>query len=148
MIVVHRLFDDILMLQQSGIDPESLKDDGAKWLNQTVEKPWGHEQEIYRAGAVSITRLVINAGGETSLHCHAGKDAVLIVEEGDCVLETLSGFATMAAGESAQIQRGAFHRTRTDKGCVVIEIESPANKRDLVRVNDRYGREGLGYAPR
>ena len=147
MISVNRLLDDVLLLQQSGVNPETLRDDGARWIDKTVEKPWGYEREIYRAGAVSITRLVLNPGAETSLHCHPNKDAVLIVEEGSCILETLVGTVAMDAGESAQIQRGAFHRTRTAKGCALVEVESPANKRDLVRLNDRYGR-GQGYESR
>lgn len=144
MIALHRMLDDILTLKQTPYDPASLKDDGTRWLDKTVEKPWGYEREIYRAGAVSITRLVLNPGAETSMHCHIEKDVVFIVEEGECVLDSLSGVMPMQAGEQAQIQRGAFHRTRTVKGCVLLEVESPANKRDLVRLYDRYGR-GQGY---
>lgn len=141
------MLDDIIALREIGPDPTTLADDGATWLDKTVEKPWGYEREIYRAGAVSITRLVINPGMETSMHCHVGKDVCFIVEEGDCVLDSLSGTTYMTAGEQVQIQRGAFHRTRTVKGCALLEIESPANKRDLVRLADRYGR-GQGYAGR
>lgn len=141
------MIDDIVALNQTEFDVASLADDGLSWLDKTVEKPWGYEREIYRSGAVSITRLVINPGAETSMHCHIGKDVTFIVEEGECVLDSLSGVISMKAGEQVQIQRGAFHRTRTAKGCVLLEVESPANKRDIVRLTDRYGR-GQGYAAR
>ena len=145
MLVVERTEADVLALHVAGGAPQRLEHDGAKWAGVRVDKPWGHEVEIYRAGAVSITRLSINPGAETSLHCHLTKDALLLVEDGICNIEFLGHVAILGAGECVHIKRGVFHRTRTEKGATVIEVEAPANKCDLVRIGDRYGRAGLGY---
>lgn len=129
---------------QAAVPEEVRRDCGTNWLGKIVPKPWGEEVEVYRSGLVSIWRLTLNPGCETSMHCHPGKETVLIVESGEAIVETLGGFQEVKAGEMTHIQRGAFHRTRTNIGAMVIEIESPANKRDLVRLNDKYGR-GQGY---
>lgn len=135
---------DIHALNQAGVSPAVLRDCGTNWLGKIVQKPWGEEVEVYHSGAASIWRLTLNAGCETSMHCHPRKDTVLVVEVGECVVEMLDTFRTLSAGEMVCLQRGAFHRTRTNTGAVLLEIESPANKRDLVRLNDKYGR-GQGY---
>jgi mannose-6-phosphate isomerase-like protein (cupin superfamily) len=145
MLHVLQLDKDRDALKSAGVDSESLIDDGTDWAGKIVEKPWGYESEIYRAGPVSIWRLVLNPGAETSMHCHTAKETVLIVESGECVLETFAGSKALRAGDVVTINKGAFHRTRAPKGAVVLEIETPTNKRDLVRIQDRYGRAGQGY---
>ena len=145
MIVVWRTEADIAALRAADVDSRELQDDGTLWLGRVVEKPWGQECEIYRAGAVSITRLVINACAETSLHCHPRKSAILIVESGSCDVALLDRTAVLYAGESLAISHGVFHRVSTRDGVTLIEVEAPANKRDLVRIGDRYGRSGMGY---
>lgn len=126
-------------------DPQQLVDDGRDWKGIHVRKPWGHEVEIYRNGALSFWRLIINPGAETSMHCHPGKRTVLMVESGQCLIETLTGFHELVAGDIAHIERGAFHRTRTTKGAILVEVETPPNKNDLVRLEDKYGRQGMAY---
>ena len=90
-------------------------------------------------------RLHILAGKETSMHCHPGKWTALIVEDGLCTLETLRSTYPLKAGDMVHIERGAFHRTRTESGVILIEIETPPMKCDLVRLEDRYGRAGMAY---
>ena len=48
------------------------------------------------------------------------------------------------------IDKGVFHQTTaiSPKGAFLMEIETPVNKRDLVRLKDKYGREGEGYESR
>lgn len=142
---MQRLSIDLEELEKAGTKPEELADDGTNWLGKIVEKPWGHEREIHRVGPVSIWQLTINPGCETSMHCHPGKETMLIVEDGYCIFETLSATLELKPGDFVYIERGAFHRTRAIKGACLLEIESPANKRDLVRIADRYGRTGKGY---
>jgi mannose-6-phosphate isomerase-like protein (cupin superfamily) len=125
--------------------PPAYLDDGRSWQGVLVKKPWGHEVEIYCEGAVSVTRLVLTPDGETSMHCHPGKTALLMVSEGSCHLETLRTFYHLKAGELAMVTPGAFHRIRTEEGVKLIEIESPPNKSNIVRLMDKYGR-GQGYA--
>lgn len=145
MIVVERRNADVRALASVRHDPRQLVDDGRDWKGIHVKKPWGYEVEFSRNGAFSFWRLTISPGAETSMHCHPGKVTVLMVEHGSCIIETLTGAHDLVAGDIAHIERGAFHRTRTTEGVTLIEVESPPNKRDLVRLEDRYGRQGQAY---
>lgn len=141
MIVVERTVADT---DAMALLPPVLLDDGRDWRGVVVRKPWGHETEIHCEGAVSVTRLVLTPGGETSMHCHPGKTAVLIVIEGYCELESLQVIYKLKPGQSVRIEQGAFHRIRTEGGAKLIEVESPPGKANIVRLADRYGR-GQGY---
>lgn len=145
MHIVERLIHDEDALKSAGVTASEIQDDGTDWLGKIVEKPWGFESEIYHSEQISIWCLVINPGAETSMHAHPNKLTMLAVEKGECVLETLHRSIPLKAGEWAVIKPGAFHRTRTETGAEVLEMETPRNKRDLVRIKDRYGRVGKGY---
>jgi mannose-6-phosphate isomerase-like protein (cupin superfamily) len=140
-IVVQRTVQDTDEMAKL---PPALLDDGRNWERVKVIKPWGHEEEIKREGVVSVTMLYISPGGETSMHCHPGKSALLTVCDGYCELETLDVVYKLRPGQTVNIEPGAFHRLRTEGGTKVIEIESPANKNNIVRLMDKYGR-GQGY---
>jgi hypothetical protein len=45
------------------------------------------------------------------------------------------------------IRKGLFHSTKaiSENGAFVFEIETPVEKHDLVRLEDKYGREGKPY---
>jgi mannose-6-phosphate isomerase-like protein (cupin superfamily) len=124
--------------------PPVLLDDGRDWQNVIVKKPWGHEVEIKQEGMVSVTSLSLLPGGETSMHCHPGKSALLVVAEGYCELETLQVIYKLRPGQMIRIEPGAFHRIRTEGGAKIIEVESPPGKSNIVRLADRYGRS-QGY---
>ena len=145
MILVERRYADIMALSGCNYDPATLTDGGRDWRGVSVGKPWGWESEFYREGIISMWQLNIMAGAETSMHCHPGKRTILIVEAGYCTIETLSGSHELKPGDVAHIEPGAFHRTKTRAGAVLIEVESPPNKADIVRLQDRYGREGQAY---
>lgn len=143
MIVVERTGLDLVSLQ--GVPASDLGDDGLDRCGRVVPKPWGHEIELARDGAISVTRLELAPGGETSMHCHPGKSALLSVAAGYCELESLRVIYKLKPGDMALIQPGAFHRIRTEGGATIFELETPPNKQDLVRLADRYGREGKRY---
>jgi mannose-6-phosphate isomerase-like protein (cupin superfamily) len=144
----------VIVVERTGADvdamaslPPVLLSDGKNWQGVIVKKPWGHEVELVCDGAVSVTRLVMLPGGETSMHCHPGKTATLIVSDGEAELVSLSAVYRLKPGEMVRIQSGAFHRIRTEQGAKLIEVESPPGKSNIVRLADRYGR-GQGYEMR
>ena len=145
MIVVERSDLDRDALARLAPRREDQADDGFDYRGVTVAKPWGHEAQLHRGGAVSVWRLTLRAGAETSMHCHPGKRTALIVESGEAVLHTLTRRYDLRAGDFVHIEAGAFHRTETARGAVLLEVESPPVKRDLVRLSDVYGRQGQGY---
>ena len=53
----------------------------------------------------------------------------------------------MKAPSKIMIRPGLFHSTKclSKDGCILLEIESPIDKNDLVRFKDQYGREQKPY---
>ena len=133
-------------LTELQLNHEALAADGKDYAGQMVVKPWGSEKSVRSTEHFDAWSLSINPGHETSLHCHLRKTTVLMVERGRILLTTLTGTWTLRIGESALIAPCVFHRLSTPLGAEVTEIEWPPNRNDLVRLEDRYGRQGKGYA--
>ena len=146
MILVRCLEADREALRSVEIDPAELADDGTDYLDKRVTKPWGSEKELYRNSELSVWWLRIRTNSETSMHCHPNKTTLLMMVGGTAQLWTLSNVYELSAGDMVVIEKGAFHRTVSGGGNAVVlyEIESPVNKRDLVRLHDAYNR-GQGY---
>ena len=53
----------------------------------------------------------------------------------------------MTGLDKLHIFRGRFHSSKalSDHGAYILEIETPEDKHDLVRLEDSYGREKTGY---
>ena len=117
----------------------------ARYAGMVVVKPWGHERQVFCNPDMSLWSLTIDPGCETSLHRHPNKTTMLFVVAGVAQVEVEDKVTEVAAGHSVLIERGALHRTRSAGGVVLLELESPPNKRDLERVEDAYGRTGKGY---
>ena len=126
-------------------DPKDLEDDGTNYEGLRVNKPWGYEKEHYRDENVCVWWLHIHHKQQTSMHCHPNKTTMLVVAGGVATVSTLNGIYLLEQGNMMIIEKGAFHRTSSNDAAVMLyEIESPPNKRDLVRLEDKYGR-GQGY---
>jgi quercetin dioxygenase-like cupin family protein len=110
-----------------------------------VNKPWGREYCAYRNERVAVWVLEIAKGEQTSLHAHPLKSTAFVVLRGTIEKHLLRGPPiTLRPMDKINIFRGRFHRQRalTD-GVVLLEIEAPDDKRDIVRLEDDYGRAGL-----
>ena len=126
-----------------------IKRNGAfDFKNFIVKKPWGYEYLCGKNKKVEIWELHIKPTSSTSLHCHPQKDTLNIVIQGDIILETLSSRNVLHPGDFRIIKAGLAHKT-INKDRVfysrVLELESPPNKYNLIRIQDDYGREGDGY---
>lgn len=137
---------DRAALDKLVIDPLLLEDDGTDWSGRVVSKPWGSEFQIYRSGQFTAWQLNLNARAETSMHVHLRKSSVLTVSDGRVIVETLGGKRSLSAGDSVIIPAGVFHKTFALGAAVVMEIEDSSNRRDIVRLSDRYGRPKQGYS--
>lgn len=114
--------------------------------NQVIKKPWGHEYRIYLNHSIEIWKLSINPFSSTSLHAHPHKDTILLLVHGQAFFETTKGIKKIIQGSCIFIERGALHRTYTKNNqAVLLEIESPPEKNDLIRVQDHYNRNRIGY---
>jgi quercetin dioxygenase-like cupin family protein len=125
------------------VEPSSLTDDGKRYVGWVL-KPWGKEIEVQLTKDFSVWRLHIDQGKETSLHCHPNKNTMMEVLSGPIRLETLDGETSYETGAVILIEKGVFHRTKAPNGAVVLEMEWPPNRCDIVRLEDKHGR-GQGY---
>ena len=121
--------------------------DSFNYRGVVVNKPWGYEYLLYDNPHVAAWSLYLKYNHKTSMHCHPNKKTSLIVISGEVVCSTLEGWLTRKPGEGIIIDEGVFHSTRavSEAGAFIIEVESPPNKKDLVRLKDEYGREHQGY---
>ncbi|HIG94557.1 MAG TPA: cupin domain-containing protein [Nanoarchaeota archaeon] len=121
--------------------------DNFDFSNVIVIKPWGKEYLSYRGIDTDIWTLHIKKDCGTSMHCHPKKRTSLIVLEGEVISSTLKNEYHLKEGEMVLYEKGVFHSTKaiSKKEALIMELESPPEKTDLVRLKDEYGREKKGY---
>lgn len=112
-----------------------------------VDKPWGYEYLMFENKSVAVWVLFLKHKAKTSTHCHPKKKTSLLVLDGEVETSSLDSAFLLKSMDGIIIERGVFHSTKSSSlhGSFVMEIETPVKKSDLVRLNDEYGREGLGY---
>jgi mannose-6-phosphate isomerase-like protein (cupin superfamily) len=117
------------------------------YSNIVVDKPWGFEYLCFRNGVVAVWMLNIQQGLRTSLHCHPSKNTGLVVISGQARLIFLNNSILLNRLDKIHIFRSRFHSTEalSTGGLWLLEIEAPEDKEDLVRLEDSYGRESMGY---
>jgi mannose-6-phosphate isomerase-like protein (cupin superfamily) len=116
-------------------------------MKHVFQKPWGWEFEVTSSPSFALWYLEILPNKSTSLHCHLKKTTGYIVLSGQVEVEFLSSKVILNAGDSINLRRSVFHRTRAlgDKANV-LEIESPNEKDDLLRLEDESGRVDSSYS--
>lgn len=112
-----------------------------------VPKPWGHETIWAQSERYVGKILHINAGHELSVQYHNRKDETVyllsgeivyrVQREGDDILDDMK----LKVGESFRITPGTIHQMIAVTDCDVLEVSTPEID-DVVRLSDRYGREG------
>jgi mannose-6-phosphate isomerase len=112
-----------------------------------VEKPWGWELIWAEAEAYVGKILFVRAGQSLSLQFHNVKDESWYVQEGQAKLELGdTGQAVLNAevigpGACFRFRPGTVHRVTAVEDTTIIEVSTP-HLDDVVRLEDRYGREG------
>ena len=134
-------------LSSLAIDPSSQADDFFDYSTVLIRKPWGHEYLIFKNDQAAVWNLFLKHDAKTSMHCHPNKKTGLVLLAGEAEVLTLNASHIINAGQGFVIEKGVFHSTKalSPEGIVVMEIETPVNKNDLVRLHDEYGRGGKGY---
>ncbi len=112
-----------------------------------VKKPWGFEYLCYRNENLAIWLLNIDPERQTSMHCHPKKNTGFIVLRGTVQLSFLNNSVTLCELDKIHIFKSRFHASKAISNCaaVVLEIESPEDKHDLVRLHDISGRDNSEY---
>ncbi len=110
-----------------------------------VPKPWGHEIIWAHTDRYVGKVLHINAGHALSVQYHERKDETVYLLSGELIYwEKLDGEMRdmkLKMGESFRITPGTVHYMEAVTDCDVLEASTP-DLDDVVRLSDRYGREG------
>jgi mannose-6-phosphate isomerase-like protein (cupin superfamily) len=106
-----------------------------------TKKPWGSEYLVCTSPAAALWCLALNHKASTSFHCHPLKRTGYVVVDGEVHIEFLSSARVLKAGEFINFRPGLFHKTTAlTPRAMVLEIESPNLKGDLLRLEDSSGR--------
>lgn len=110
-----------------------------------VPKPWGHEVIWARTPHYVGKILHIKAGHALSVQYHNQKDETIYLLRGEMIYRVQQGDTLvdvpLAAGESFRNEPGTIHQMEAVTDCDVLEASTP-HLDDVVRLSDRYGREG------
>ena len=116
------------------------------YKNIVVKKPWGYEYLMFENDFVAIWVLHLKKNQTTSMHCHPRKKTSLVVLSGKVQSSTLTEWFDLNIIDGLILEGGVFHTSKALTNDVfIMEIETPPNKKDLVRLKDSYGREGKAY---
>jgi mannose-6-phosphate isomerase len=130
---------------------------------RTVPKPWGHET-IWAATELYVGKVLhIKAGHSLSVQYHNKKDETIHLLSGTMIyrIGTEDGrrkpeagssksdaggvpqltVTELKAGESFRNEPGLIHQMEAVTDCVLLEASTP-HLDDVVRLTDRYGRQG------
>ena len=118
---------------------------GGKQPVTIVPKPWGHEV-IWAHTPLYVGKILhIKAGQALSVQYHNQKDETIHLLRGEMIYRVGDGDAlrevTLVAGESFRNEPGMVHQMEAVTDCDVLEASTP-HLDDVVRLSDRYGREG------
>ena len=116
-----------------------------------VPKPWGYEIIWAKTDSYVGKVLHVNAGQALSVQYHHTKDETVHLLSGEMIYwvklpgrEALQDMK-LKQGESFRIAPGTVHYIEAITDCDVLEASTP-HLDDVVRLKDRYGREGTSKA--
>jgi len=121
----------------------------ADWVTavRRQDKPWGHEELFALVDGKFCGKAIhVGEGHALSLQYHEQKEEVISVQSGRLRLEIglsedeLEAF-DLLPGESVHLLPGVRHRVTALVDTVMLEA-STTQLHDVVRLEDRYGRQG------
>jgi mannose-6-phosphate isomerase len=115
-----------------------------------VEKPWGYELHWAKTDRYVGKVLHVKAGHALSLQYHNRKDETIYLYSGKMLFEIgqHDGPLTkreMQPGDVVHVTPKTVHRMTAIEDCDILEVSTP-DLDDVVRLEDRYGREGTSKA--
>jgi len=115
----------------------------------TVPKPWGHETIWARTDQYVGKILHIKAGEALSVQYHKVKDETVYLLSGQLIYRIWENDTPrpvdLQLGQAYRITPGTVHQMEAVTDCDVLEVSTPQLD-DVVRLTDRYGREGTSKA--
>src|SRR6185503_18648607 len=109
-----------------------------------VEKPWGYELHWAKTERYVGKLIHVNAGHALSLQYHNLKDETIYLHSGKLLFEIEEGGELkkreMLPGERVHVTPKTVHRMTAIEDSDIFEVSTP-ELHDVVRLEDRYGRE-------
>ena len=99
-----------------------------------VEKPWGYELHWAKTDRYVGKIIHVNAGHALSLQYHNLKDETIYLQSGKLQQRE------MLPGERVHVTPKTVHRMTAIEDSDIFEVSTP-ELHDVVRLEDRYGRE-------
>ncbi len=117
-----------------------------KFEVRVVQKPWGHELIWAHSEHYVGKVLHIKAGHALSTQYHQQKDETIHLLSGQMIYRIGDGVdglreVPFKVGDSFRNTPGTIHQMEAVTDCDVLEASTP-HLDDVVRLADRYGREG------
>lgn len=117
-------------------------------MTRWVAKPWGQE-EIFAETPYYVGKiLTVKAGHALSLQYHEQKVETMRVLAGEGELHLgslpfagLTKVVSLGPGSVFHLEPGTVHRVVAVSDLTIVEVSTP-HLDDVVRLEDRYGREG------
>jgi mannose-6-phosphate isomerase len=110
-----------------------------------VPKPWGFERIWAHTDEYVGKILHINAGQALSVQYHNVKDETVYLLSGELIYRIWENdqprTVELAIGDAYRITPGTVHQMEAVTDCEILEVSTP-HLDDVVRLKDRYGREG------
>lgn len=115
-----------------------------------VEKPWGSELVFAEIDDVYVGKIIsVNRGASLSLQYHNEKMETISVVSGIASVEYGSNEANLeecelTTGGTIHLPAGALHRITAVEDLVFAEVSTAHSgwRDDVIRLDDRYGRQG------
>jgi len=112
--------------------------------SQEWRRPWGYYEVLADAPNHKVKRITVYPGKRLSLQRHQRRDEHWQIIQGEGILRVSKQDIAMAAGDIADIPRGALHRIANtgSEDIVFIEVQSGDyfGEDDIERIEDDYGR--------
>jgi quercetin dioxygenase-like cupin family protein len=109
-----------------------------------VDKPWGYEIHWAKTDRYVGKIIHVNAGHALSLQYHNIKDETIYLQSGRILFEIQRNGVLerheMRPGEHVHITPKTVHRMTAIEDSDIFEVSTP-ELHDVVRLEDRYGRE-------
>jgi quercetin dioxygenase-like cupin family protein len=114
---------------------------------ERVNKPWGYELHWAKTDRYVGKLIHVNKGHALSLQYHNLKDETIYLWSGKVLFEIEeAGVLTrreMTPGDAVHITPKTVHRMTAIEDADIFEVSTP-ELHDVVRLDDRYGRETSG----
>ena len=109
---------------------------------ETVEKPWGSYQVLWRGPDALLKRLTLHKGGAISYQFHNRRSEIWTVVWGIGLLTLDESERLLTRGETVVIGKERKHSVEaTSAELIIYELQvGECDEEDIVRISDKYGR--------